>query len=82
MILLQFCTKIIAQSLWPDAIKWPSHMDTILQIVQEHQLDPIPLPTLLTAHNVKSVKTQLLTLYKIIYKKAKFDQRQLELNQI
>jgi len=54
----------------------------IQQITQEHQLDPVTLPSVLTDENARPVKKQLLSIYKTIYHKARLEQRHLEHQQI
>ncbi len=81
-VLLQFRTKYLSRDIWPDVTTWVTQMNAIQQICKEHQIDPIDLPSALCANNVRPVKKQLLTVYKIIYQKARMEQRILEHKQI
>ena len=51
-ILLKFRTKYITRSLWPDHPTWISHKDTVNQIIREHHLEAIILPSHISADNV------------------------------
>ncbi len=81
-ILLKFRTKYLIRSLWPDDTSWLSHKVTIQQLITKHHLDPAELPPTLSADNVHHVKKQLLTMYKLIYHKARLEQRIIEQTQI
>ncbi len=57
-------------------------MTVVQHIIKEHQLNPINFPALLTATNVYDVKKQLLKIYKLVYQKARLEQRLIEHKQI
>ncbi len=81
-ILLQFRTKFITRSLWSNAQKWAIIKDSIQRIISEHQIEPADFPPILSHENVRPVKKQLLTIYKLVYHKARLEQRLLEHKQI
>ena len=81
-ILLLFRTKYLSRSLWPDVQNWARHEDTIQQIITEHHLNPVTFPGILTDANVRLVKRQLIVIYKLVYHKARLEQRLLEQKQI
>ncbi len=54
----------------------------IQYIIKEHHLDPVNLPLFLSADNVRLIKSQLLSIFKTVYHKARLEQRLLEQKQI
>jgi len=77
-ILLQFRTKFLSRSLWPDAHKWANTQDLLKKIMSENQIELVDFPTVITDENVRQVKQQLLSIYKLVYHKARLEQRILE----
>ena len=77
-LLLKFCTKLISQSIWPDEHEWAQLSEMVQQIIKEHHLESVVLPTIITMNNVRPLKRQLLTIYKLIYHKVRLEQRHLE----
>jgi len=77
-VLLQFRSKFIIQQLWPKGIKWLQQQEKIHHIISTQKLDQIDLPVTLDSSNIRPTKRTLLQLYKTIYKKAHYEQRQLE----
>ena len=58
------------------------HNKTVQQLIDIHKLDPVALPLTITANNVRQIKKQLLTIYKLIYQKARLECRQMDQLQI
>jgi len=81
-ILLQFRTKYLSYSLWPDRKNWSLHKATILLIIAEQYIDPVDFPPLLNQDNIRLVKKNLLSIYRKLYLKARLEQRLLEHKQI
>ncbi len=77
-ILLQFRSKLIDQQIWPKGATWAQQQEQIRTIITAQKLDPIDLPDLLCTSNIRPTKRILLRVYKTIYKKAHYEQRQLE----
>ncbi len=51
-VFLQFRTKYLTHTLWPDVTTWPSQVEVLQQIIKAHHLDHVDFPTLLTEDNV------------------------------
>jgi len=81
-ILLKFRTKLITRSLWPNDHEWALHKETIQQLIEEHKLELAEFPQIITMANVRQIKKQLLTIFKLIYHKARLERRLLEQSQI
>ena len=81
-VLLHFRTKLLSRSLWPNEPTWSRYLAMILRIMAEHKIDPVALPPLLSEDNVKPVKKTLLSIYKLVYHKARLEQRLIEHKQI
>ena len=54
----------------------------IQQVITEYHLDPVAFPPLLSENNIRQVKKQLLSIYKLMYQKAHLEQWLLEHKQI
>jgi len=76
--MLQFRTKYLTKSIRPDDTTWQNQLAIIKQIIQEHQLDQVTLPLVLSDENARPIKKQLLAIYKTIYHKAWLEQRWFE----
>ena len=81
-ILLKFRTKLITRSLWPDELEWGLIKDTVRLIIDEHHIDPVEFPDIITKDNIRLTKKLLLNTYKLIYHKARLERRWLEHLQI
>ena len=77
-ILLKFRMKLINKSLWPDAQEWARSAETVQQILKDYQIDLVSFPDSISTDNVRSVKKQLLVIYKLIYHKARLEKRHIE----
>ena len=77
-ILLRFRTKFLTCSLWVDQHVWQVHLATIQLIILEHKLEPVVFLSTLNAENVRPVKKLLLSMYKMIYHKARLEQISIE----
>ncbi len=55
-ILLQFKTKYLSCSLWPDDKQWIMIKATLQIFISEHRLDSVDFPSLLQLDNVRHVK--------------------------
>jgi len=54
----------------------------VQRIISEHQLEAADFPHSLSEENVRPVKKQLLSIFKLVYHKARLEQRLLEHQQI
>jgi len=82
VILLAFRIKFLTRQLWPDLTRWAEQLVTIQQVIVQHKIDPVDFPQVLTTDNVRQVKAQLLTIFKLIYQKPRQEQRLMENKQI
>ena len=69
-ILLKFRTKLITRVLWPNKQEWTVHIDSVYHITLEHKLEPQRSLRIITTDNVRTIKKQLISIYKLIYHKA------------
>src|SRR6266540_5717971 len=81
-ILLSFRTKFLTKELWPNVHLWTDQKATTQQLIAQHHIDPVDFPQILTAANVRQVKAKLIAIYKLVYQKARLEQRLLENKQI
>src|SRR6266540_235960 len=81
-ILLKFRTKLISRELWPGDDEWCTLTNTVRNVIEEHQLEPIDLPFSITKDNVRAVKKMLLDTYKLIYHKARLERIRIEHSRI